>query len=393
VNERLVIAMVLSDEREVFRQYSVDKPFFGTAPTALLEGLKESRHCEVHLVSCLQQPVRSPSQLAKNIYFHALTVPKIGWLKSGYIGCIRAVRKQLRALKPQVVHGQGTERHCALCAAFSGFPSVITIHGNMRRLAKLAGARPFGFHWCTARLESFVLPRADAFICPSVHTERELSPGARRTRVIPNAVDSSFFSIQPSRPETPTFLCVANILPVKNQIGLMEALDPLAAQQRFRLVFVGAVQAGREYAQKFHRMVDERQWCEYRGVADRGHLKQLLSQATALVLPSMEENCPMAILEAMAAGVLVLASNVGGVPEIVSHGVTGFLFDPTVPRSMAEAVDRVLSQPGPGAMALSQAARTQAQQRFHPATVAAAHIDFYRELAKGMKRGPLLSKS
>jgi glycosyltransferase involved in cell wall biosynthesis len=391
VNERLVIAMVLSDEREVFRHYSVDKPFFGTAPAALLEGLERFPHCEVHLISCLQQPVRSPSRLADNIYFHALRVPKIGWLKSGYMGCIGAVRKQLRALKPQVVHGQGTERHCALCAAFSGFPSVVTIHGNMRRLAKLARARTFGFHWWTARLEGFVLPRADAFICPSAHTERELTPRARRTRVIPNAVDSSFFGIQPSRPETPTFLCVANILPVKNQIGLIEALDALAAQKRFRLVFVGAVQARREYAQKFHHMVDERPWCEYRGVADRGHLKQLLSQATAVVLPSMEENCPMAILEAMAAGVLVLASNVGGVPEIVSHGVTGFLFDPTVPRSMAGAVDRVLSQPE--ALAVSQAARIQAQQRYHPATVAGAHIDFYRELASGMKKRPLLSKS
>ena len=99
----------------------------------------------------------------------------------------------------------------------------------------------------------------------------------------------------------------------------------------------------------------------------------------------------MAILEAMAAGVLVLASNVGGVPEIVSDGVTGFLFDPTVSRSMAEVVDRVLSQPG--ALSLAQAAKTEAQQRFHPAKVAAAHVALYRELANAMKSGPLLSKS
>lgn len=370
--------MVLSDEREVFRRYSTPQPSFGTAPSALLKGLEEFPRCEIHLISCLQQPVRSPSRLAGNIYFHALTVPKIGWLKSGYVGCIRAVRKKLRALNPQVVHGQGTERHCALCAAFSGFPSVVTIHGNMRRLAALSRASPFTFAWCTARLERFVLPRTDGFICPSAHTQRQVQPPARRTWVVPNAVDPSFFEIKRCPGSTPILLCVANILPLKNQVGLIEALDEVAAREQFRMVFAGAVYEDSEYGRAFRRLVSQRSWCEYAGVADRNHLKRLLASATALVLPSFEENCPMAVLEAMAAGVPVIASNVGGTPEIIS-GDNGMLFDPRDPSAIRNAVTGILSRPAHAA-ALGQAGKLAAERQFHPRSVAAAHLRIYREL-------------
>ena len=379
-----MIAMVLSDEREVFRRYSVSEPWFGTAPTALLEGLAQSPGCEVHIISCLQQPVGSPARIADNIYYHALRVPKVGWLRTAYLGCVAAVRRQVRLIKADVAHGQGTERYCALCAAFSGLPNIVTIHGNMRRLAALSRARPFTFAWCMARLERFVLPRTDGFICPSAHTERQVQPAARRTWVVPNAVDPSFFDIKRCPDSTPTLLCVANILPLKNQVGLIEALDEVAAREQFRMVFAGAVYEDSEYGRAFRRLVSQRSWCEYAGVADRNRLKRLLASATALVLPSFEENCPMAVLEAMAVGLPVIASNVGGTPEIIS-GDNGMLFDPRDPSAIRNAVTGILSHPA-HAVALGQAGKLAAERRFHPKPVAATHLRIYRELIVQEKR-------
>src|SRR5688572_17372497 len=178
---QLRIAVILCDEREVLGRHSDPKPFFGTAPTALIKGLADTSGCEVHLVCCVQRPVQSPTKLANNIHFHSLVVPRAGWLRSGYLGCIIATRSKLRGLRPHVVHGQGTERHYALCAAFSGFPNVITIHGNMRRLAEISRARPLTFDWCTARLEAFALPRVGGVICPTHHTRAQVQPSARRT--------------------------------------------------------------------------------------------------------------------------------------------------------------------------------------------------------------------
>ena len=104
----------------------------------------------------------SPEKLAPNIFFHSLYVPKLGWLRTAYQGCIRAVRKKLRELRPNIVHGQGTERDCAISAVFSGFPNVLTIHGNLRLIAKVTQARRFSFPW----LGGIIITRAAAVARP-----------------------------------------------------------------------------------------------------------------------------------------------------------------------------------------------------------------------------------
>ena len=65
----------------------------------MLEGFGEMPEVEVHVISCLQErPVSSPARLADNIFYHGLIVPKLGWLRTGYSGCVRAVRRKLKAL-------------------------------------------------------------------------------------------------------------------------------------------------------------------------------------------------------------------------------------------------------------------------------------------------------
>jgi glycosyltransferase involved in cell wall biosynthesis len=88
------------------------------------------------------------------------------------------------------------------------------------------------------------------------------------------------------------------------------------------------------------------------GVADRirflGHVTDVpsvLSGADLFVLTSLNEGLPLSILEAMAAGVAVVASRVGGIPEVVVDGETGVLVPPEDPRSTAEAIRRLLGDP------------------------------------------------
>src|SRR5437660_5666840 len=121
-------------------------------------------------------------------------------MRTVYQGCIRAIRRRLRQIQPDLVHGQGTERECALSAVLSGFPSLITVHGNMRLIAQVNKARPFSFGWLAARLETFTLPRARGVICITNYTRQAVSGLARRTWVVPNAVDASFFEITAKPP-------------------------------------------------------------------------------------------------------------------------------------------------------------------------------------------------
>ena len=103
------IALLTTDNRGPFKDYGASEPRFGPAPAALLSGFEGVPDLEVHVISCIRQPVKSPVKLAGNIWFHSLTVPQTGWMRTGYLGCVRAVRRKLREIKPDLVHGQGTE--------------------------------------------------------------------------------------------------------------------------------------------------------------------------------------------------------------------------------------------------------------------------------------------
>jgi glycosyltransferase involved in cell wall biosynthesis len=373
------IAMLVPDNRDEFRRYADPDPYFGPAPSALLEGLAQLPECEVHIVCCIHKPLRSPPKLAGNIYYHSLIVPKWGWLYGAYVGCIRAIRQKLREIRPDVVHGQGTERYCAVAAVHSGFPNVLTIHGNMRLLAEMSGARIFSFSWLAARLEQHALPRCGGVICLSSHTQRNVAGLAPFTWILPNAVDGQFFETSATPVLPRQVLCVATVLPLKNQNQLIRALDPLAQKEKFELVFFGDASRGNSYVEEFFHLLNDRPWCRFAGYADRPGLQAALSRATLLVLPTLEDNCPMVVLEAMAAGVPVAASRVGGVPDLITDGVDGLLFDPDQMESVRSAVERILrDEQATGKMAA--AAKRTALNRFHPRKIAKEHLGIYRQI-------------
>jgi len=380
---KIKVAFLTTDNRNMQKDYGTPAPRFGPAPDALLQGLARVPELEVHVVSCLRQNVNSPPKLASNVFYHSLLVPKIGWIRTGYQGCIRAVRRKLKEIRPDLVHGQGTELDCAISAVFSGFQNVLTIHGNMRLIARVNRAKPFSFPWLAARLEGFTLPRSDGVVCITQHTRKAVMDLARRTWVVPNAVDASFFDVnaQPTPGAPARLLCVAHICPLKNQNTLIRALDPLAERHKFELRFCGGVNERTAYAGEFFRLVQARRWCAHSGFAGRQELKSFLREATALILPSLEDNCPMAILEAMAAGVPVIAARVGGVPELVEEGKTGFFCDPQDPASMAAALERVLLNPSATAQ-VTQQARERARERFHPEAIARRHLEIYQEVLR-----------
>ena len=130
-------------------------------------------------------------------------------------------------------------------------------------------------------------------------------------------------------------LCVGHVCVRKNQNAFIRALDSLAARHKFELRFLGVANENDAYWPEFLGLVRARPWCVYGGLANREELKALLRQATMLALPSLEDNCPMTVLEAMAAGVPVVAARLGGLPDLIEDGKTGFFCDPLDAASMA----------------------------------------------------------
>ena len=399
------VAFLTTDSREHFRDYNTWKPYFGTAPAALIYGFgmlaDHPDAPEIHVISCTQKRIHAPEKLSSNIWFHSLRVPKSGWLRSAYLGCALAVRTKLKEIHPDLVHAQGTERDCALSAVLSPYPRLLTIHGNLRLIKKQVGFRPFSAMWLQSYLEGLVVPHFNGVICITNYTREAIEDEVPKTWVVPNAVDPSFLALGEKRmrrhevksseindsgfrsrvsglESPPVILCVANIEPRKNQNAFITALDPLKKQMGFEVRFFGSC-GNSAYAREFTGLIACRSWCHYGGMIGREELRDQLKQADILVLPTHEDNCPMVVLEAMAAGVPVLASKVGGIPDLIDDGTTGIFCIPEDPESLRAGVMQVLRDPG-AKKSLAAAAHVEAMRRFHPVVIARRHLEIYREV-------------
>ena len=112
-------------------------------------------------------------------------------------------------------------------------------------------------------------------------------------------------------------------------------------------------------------------------LGEREDVPELVSALDILLLPSQEEPFGRALIEAMAMGVPVLATNVGGPPEIVQDGREGYLLAPDDPQAWADAVRRIAESPD-GGRELGRAGRRKARRQFGAERHAAAMLEVYQ---------------
>lgn len=373
------IVQITTDNRNYYGGHSLPEPYFGTAPTGLLDGFTGMPGVEIHLISCASVKMTVPTKLADNIWFHQPYVPKLGWGRTLFAGCVLATRKLLKEINPDIVHGQGTERDCALSAVLSGYPNVLTIHGNMRVHASRGENRGRPYYKLAAFLEGYCLKRTGGVVAISRYTEDLVKDLTPRTWLLPNAVDRRFFNITPEPQAVPRILFVGSIDERKNPLGLLRACEPLLRAGECTLTFAGQSNASSPYVQEFLKAAAAIPGVELTGFIGRDELGAQFGRSTLLVLPTFEDNCPMVVLEAMAAGLPVAASRVGGVPDLITHELDGLMFDPNNPADVKACIERLVKEPETRAR-LGAAGRFTAQERFHPKVIAAAHLEIYREV-------------
>jgi glycosyltransferase involved in cell wall biosynthesis len=128
-------------------------------------------------------------------------------------------------------------------------------------------------------------------------------------------------------------------------------------------------------------------------LGQRSDIDRLLQVVDVLVLPSAYEGMPNAILEAMWAGVPVVATNIPGTNELVVDGVTGYLVPVGDRAALARRIHQLLDNPALRS-SLGQAARERVRQHFSVARMVEAHVALYRELLERGTRGePVLGRA
>lgn len=197
--------------------------------------------------------------------------------------------------------------------------------------------------------------RATRVLVTSAATARDLvqaHPGAEpRMQVIPLGVDARFTtSVEPqelavAQALRPYLLCVGNRKPHKNLGVAVEVLAKVRERHPgVRLVLVGKhFTEGDAVAERSAALGVGDAVVEL-GAVDDARLRAVYSQAACLLFPSLYEGFGLPVLEAMAAGVPVVASDRASIPEVL--GDAGFLADPHDAGAMAHAAERLLCEPG-----------------------------------------------
>lgn len=304
----------------------------------------------------------------------------------------RQVQSFLRQLNPDIVHFQGVTFLAANCQQ----PHVLTIHGIVERDA-MWDRRWGPLRWLKCLLlkltEQYGRRRVPYIILISDYVRQFLPKknSIRKTWRIDNPIADSFSHVdwrfEPGR----IFSC-SRIRPLKNTLGMIKAFAKVsqcfgektiavpATAKRAQLRLAGAAEAA--YLRVCRQQIKALNLgnnVHILGNLDIEDVQSELSKANCLVIPSFQEHAPLAVEEAMAVGVPVVAARVGGIPEMVEDGKTGFLVDPYDIEDIAEAILRILSDERL-ARSMSRRAKQIAGRRFKASAVCKETLEAYKHI-------------
>jgi glycosyltransferase involved in cell wall biosynthesis len=319
--------------------------------------------------------------------------------RRGYDVCaLWRLARVLRRFRPDVinVHDRSSLPYVAIANRWAGCrPIVLSCHGLL--LQALGGPR---------RRDRFAIKRVAAVTAVSAQTAQEYArflewPG--KVDVIPNGVpvidrdpalgDRIRHELGFSA-DTFVFLAAGNIKPEKGFEDLLEACATLRNRRpagRF-IALVAGTRSDEVYAQRLDSALAERRLSDtVRFLGLRSDTQALYSAADAFVLSSRKEGLPMVLLEAMIAGLPIVATRVGGVPEALQGGAAGLLVDPASPDALAEAMGRMMDDTALRPR-LGTAARQSAKEDFSVERMARAYLDVYT-MAADTHRAPVVMLS
>jgi glycosyltransferase involved in cell wall biosynthesis len=292
----------------------------------------------------------------------------------------------LRRERPHVLHANSSKAGVLgrLAAVVARVPiRIFTVHGWAFKAH--AGVSSRLYLWADRLLRDVTT----SIICVAVS---ELAEGLRaktcrddRTVVIHNGIDASASPVIRPHARPPTIVSVGRLRAPKDFVTFVRALAELE-KGSFRAVIVGD---GPDRGVVEHELRRLHLEGTVHLAGERGNVLELLAASDIFVLSSRSEGLPISILEAMAAGLPVIASQVGGIPELVEDGETGILVPRSNPGALAEALqlllaDEVLRK------RLGSSGRVRADSRFGVDAFRSRHVELYTDLlaARGLAGAP-----
>lgn len=348
----------------------------------LLQELESLPDLRLHVIVLRKQFPEHLTFERNGVTFHllktpgGLRAPTLFWLDTWLI------RRKLREIRPDVVHAWGTERGGALIANRLGYPAVVTIQGLMGWYAEVLAVN--GHDRLAAWLERYSLPKAQLVTTESVFAVnwlQERFPGLA-VKQVEHAPAKLFFQVE-RRPQTkpPRFLYVGTIDRRKGADLLVRALDQLRPELPFELVVVGRGDA--EYVATLRRQTSAELWgrIQFKQDLTPEQVAAEIARATLMIFPTRADTSPNSVKEAAVAGLPVVASAVGGIPDYIRPGRNGILFPAGDLEACVQAIRAACEHPLFGRGEVEDAALREAREYLSPRRMADGFLDIYQMLA------------
>jgi glycosyltransferase involved in cell wall biosynthesis len=289
--------------------------------------------------------------------------------------------------RPDLIHSQGADASGYL-AVRSGYPAIVTVHGILTECANLRSSMVWRLReraqaWIT---EGFVVERASNVIAISPYVSRHYQ-GRLRGKVfdIPNAIAPSYFRLHRC-PDPGRVLFAGRITSGKGIADLVQAIARLPATA-YRVVLAGA-EPDVAFASTLRALISSsglEDRVTFRGLLGEQDMLDEFARASVLVLPSYQETAPMVIQQAMAARLPVIATRVGGSPDLIEHDVSGLLFETGNIVGLSRELLRLRHDPDLG-IRLADSAHRKAVDSFGADQVGRATLAAYKEVLKAACR-------
>jgi len=289
----------------------------------------------------------------------------------------------LADLKPDVInshHYVTTE-----AAIRAGCRVVHTLHGVIHKEVRFASRKRKISIYLHGLLEKRVASKADAVMGVAQYALDEYRPWIKAPGyTIPVPIEDVFWNESATAPGK-SVVFAGGICRRKNPLTLVRAMAEVVKRHPDAVLHVCGSVVEPAYMAAIQRVVNDHGLdgsVKFLGVVDRDRLAALLGESCALALPSLQESSPGVICQAMAMGRAPIASPVGGVPEMIEDGVTGFVVDANDSDTLADRIAALMDDPGL-AQRIGRAAREVARQRYERHRVADRIIEICSSVVNG----------
>jgi len=204
----------------------------------------------------------------------------------------------------------------------------------------------------------------------------------KKALLIQNGINTDIFNV----PKTPSkqlrFTIVARISPVKDHQNLLKAFTLLKEQLPIDKLPSLAIVGDGEQRTKLEQYCHEHELDTVTFLGARDDIEQILSQTDVFVLSSIAEGIPMTILEAMSAKTPIVATRVGGIPEVIEEAKEGYLVDKSNALALATGLLNYINQPEL-ILEHGENARAKVVNKFNEKNMVQAYLEQYKALIKG----------